>query len=77
LVTFFASFLFYLPTYLSCLLSFFLPSFLYFFQNVMPHPASRDCFSTCLWCTYYEDGELEKERSSVEEAREWMQQFGC
>ena len=30
-----------------------------------------------LWHTYYEDGELEKERSSVEEVREWIQQFGC
>jgi hypothetical protein len=30
-----------------------------------------------LWYTYYEDDELEKERSSVEEAREWIQQFGC
>ena len=30
-----------------------------------------------LWYTYYEDGELEKERSSVEEVREWIQQFGC
>jgi hypothetical protein len=30
-----------------------------------------------LWCTHYEDNELEKERSSAEEVREWMQQFGC
>ena len=30
-----------------------------------------------LWCTYCEDDELVKERSSAEEVREWMQQFGC
>ena len=30
-----------------------------------------------LWCTYYEDNEVEKERSSAEDVRERMQQFGC